>query len=241
MTAHVDRTAPLPDVATTVQRVRTRAAVVTLRPGPAGPGSPELRDEPGHVWYVSYGSNLLRDRFDRYLLGGRLPGLDVEYPGGPATAPATADRPVVLPGSLRLAGEAPAWGGGGVCFWDRTPGGSGVLARAWRVTLAQFREVVHLENGGELRRQAPWSDAVLRDGEGSVGEAWYGRLVRCGRLDDEPALTFTAPRGALPPSCSPSPRYRTVVADGLLETFGPAPHGSLTRAEADAYLAAAGA
>lgn len=224
-----------------LDRVRAAPDVVGLLPtGPSGPTGPTDADRrPDHVWYVSYGSNLLRERFERYLLGGRLPGLDVVYPGGEHLAPASADRAVVLPGALRFALDAPSWGGGGVAFWDPAAPGPGVLARAWRVRLTQFLEVVHLENGGRDRRAAPWPAEVLRDGEARSGEGWYSRLLVAGRLGDEPALTFTHPTPGDLVTRAPSPAYRSVVARGVTETFGAPPCGGLEHADASAYLDAA--
>jgi hypothetical protein len=220
-----------------VRRVRAASDVVDLvgGAGPAAAGGPT----PSHVWYVSYGSNLLRARLERYLLGGRLAGLDVDYPGGPATAPASDERAVVLPGRLRFALDAPPWGGGGVCFWDPAGAGEGVLARAWRMTLRQYLEVVHLENGGTGRVAVPWRPEVLRDGEVLVDDGWYGRLVLAGRVAGEPALTFTSPRPGVLATRAPSPRYRQVVEAGLVETFGAAARGGLTPDEAVGYVTAA--
>ncbi|MGJ7441982.1 hypothetical protein [Aquipuribacter sp. MA13-6] len=217
-----------------------RAADVTdlhpeaLRPEDLHPvGGPP---RPEHVWYVSYGSNLLRERFEVYLLGGRVAGLDREYPGGPGTAPATGDRAVVLPGRLRFALQAPSWGGGGVAFWDPAGSGPGVLARAWRVRREQFLEVVHMENGGLDRRAAPWPPGVLRTGEARVGEGWYSRLLRPGLLHGEPLLTFTHPRPGTLATREPSPAYRAVVARGVVETFGTTPRGGMTPSDAETYL-----
>ncbi|MFC3690094.1 histone deacetylase [Aquipuribacter hungaricus] len=203
----------------------------------AAPGAPPA--DPSHVWYVSYGSNLLRERFEVYLLGGTVAGLDRTYPGGPGTAPASAERPVVLPGRLRFGHDAPQWGGGGVAFWDPDGHGPGVLARAWRVTLRQYLEVVHLENGGTARLAAPWPDRVLADGGAVLDEGWYGRLVVVGALDGEPALTFTAPAPAAVPPGPPSSRYAGVVARGLVETFGAPARGGLDDGGARRYLRAA--
>ncbi len=220
-----------------LERVRRSPAVVDLSAGcpvvSDGPAVPE------HVWYVSYGSNLLAERFAVYLLGGRVPGLDRTYPGGPSTAPALDERPVVLPGRLVLALDAPQWGGGGVAFWDPCGDGPGVLARAWRVTLRQYLEVVHLENGGTHRQAARWPAQVLRDGTALLDDGWYGRLVLAGRIAGEPVLTFTHPRPGGLTHRAPSDRYADVVTRGLLETFGRPAHGGLTAADADGYLTAA--
>lgn len=201
--------------------------------GVSGSGSPSV---PDHVWYVSYGSNLLRERFEVYLLGGRVPGLAREYPGGEGTSPATGDRAVVLPGRLRFSLDAPSWGGGGVAFWDPAGTGPGVLARAWRVRRQQFLEVVHLENGGTDRRAAPWPPDVLRTGEARVGDGWYSRLLRPGWLAGEPLLTFTHPRPGTLVTCEPSPAYRSVVARGAVETFADQERGGLDPADAETYL-----
>lgn len=222
-----------------LDRVRAAADVQV----PATGGGPDAAagptTAPEHVWYVSYGSNLLRERFEAYLLGGTVAGLDRTYPGGPGTAPASADRPVVLPGRLLTALDAPAWGGGGVAFWDPDAPGPGVLARAWRVTLRQYLEVVHLENGGTARTPAPWPEQVFRDGAAVLDEGWYGRLVLVGYLSGEPALTFTHPTpGRLVPR-APSARYAGTVARGLVETFAGPGAGGLRDEEADAYLSAA--
>lgn len=243
-TSRATLTGPTGPAAAVVERARTGQDVTDL--GVLTPaehvrtvGRPERDGRPEHVWYVSYGSNLLRERFERYLLGGRLPGLDVVYPSGPDLAPATDDRAVVLPGRLRFALDAPSWGGGGVAFWDPVGPGPGVLARAWRVRLSQFLEVVHLENGGRDRRAALWPDDVLRTGRALVGDGWYSRLLCPGRLGEEPALTFTHPDPAVPPTRAPSPAYRSVVARGVVETFAAPDRGGLDDADADAYLAGA--
>ncbi|WP_380168855.1 hypothetical protein [Jannaschia sp. R86511] len=234
-----------PTAATVLQRVAAAPDVVTVAPSrattdhahPEHPGDPAHPGHPAHVWYVSYGSNLLRERFEVYLLGGRVPGLDREYPGGTGTSRATGERAVLLPGVLRLALDAPSWGGGGVAFWDPTGPGPGVLARAWRVRREQFLEVVHLENGGTDRRGAPWPVQVLRTGTADVGDGWYRRLLSPGSLDGEPLLTFTHPDAGTLATRAPSPAYRSVVARGLVETFAAPGRGALGPTDAQAYLA----
>lgn len=209
--------------------------VVDLR-GAATPG-PSSAD-PEHVWYVSYGSNLLRERFEVYLLGGSFSGLAQEYPGGPDTSAASDERAVVLPGRLRFALDAPAWGGGGVAMWQPGPG-PGVLARAWRVTLRQFLEFVHLENGGQDRRAAPWPAGVLSSGSARTGDGWYSRLIHPGDIRGEPALTFTNPEPELLTTRGPSPAYREVVTSGVVQTFGGDSRGGLSGADAADYVSEA--
>lgn len=233
----------MPTAAEVVRRARAAADVTTVIAAARPEGRPDDRpdDRPGpeHVWYVSYGSNLLRERFEAYLLGGRVPGLDREYPPAPGAGPASDERAVVLPGRLRFALDAPAWGGGGVAFWDPDAAGPGVLARAWRVRLRQFLEVVHLENGGPDRRAAPWPRPVLRQGRAVVGGGWYGLLLHPGDLAGEPLLTFTHPEPGSLVTAAPSPAYRDVVRRGLVQTFRADARGGLDDDSARAYLDAA--
>ena len=44
----------------------------------------------GRVWYASYGSNLLAERFGYYLSGGALPGQEVGHIGARDSTPARA-------------------------------------------------------------------------------------------------------------------------------------------------------
>ena len=171
---------------------------------------------PSHVWYASYGSNLLRERFEVYLLGGTVAGLE-----------------------LLTALEASYWGGGGVAFWDPDGVGAGVLVRAWRVRLEQFLEVVHLENGGRTRQSAPWPAEVLSRGEARAGDGWYGRLVCPGVVAGEPVLTFTHPDPAALVPTVPSAAYRDVVHRGVVEAFGARSRGGLDARDAAAYVAGA--
>lgn len=227
------RPGPTPTARDVLGRVRAGGDVLDLTatvPSLSGTGTPS------HVWYVAYGSNLLAERFEVYLSGGGLDGLDRTYPGGATAGPASGERAVVLPGRLRFALDAPQWGGGGVAFWDPRGVGPGVLARAWRVRLRQFLEVLHLENGGTDRVAVPWPAGVLSLGSALVDQEWYGRLVLAGHLDGEPALSFTHPTPDALPTRPPSSRYAGVVARGLVEAFGPAARGGLTADEAGTYL-----
>ena len=69
----------------------------------------------GDVWYVSYGSNMSRDRL-RLHRGWSRP-VAPELPRCPGHLPSRRSVAVDLPGSLYFAGESPQWGGG-VAFYD---------------------------------------------------------------------------------------------------------------------------
>lgn len=70
-----------------------------------------------YVWYVSYGSNMARDRLACYLQGGRPPGAMVTYPGARDATLPRAEAGIELPGTIYFASESKVWGGG-MAFYD---------------------------------------------------------------------------------------------------------------------------
>jgi len=70
------------------------------------------------VLYVSYGSNLLRERFMAYITGGRFAGSSAAHPGCRDASPPREELTLRLPYALHFARESVHWGGGGVCFLD---------------------------------------------------------------------------------------------------------------------------
>ena len=211
---------------------RLRAAPDVTSPSRGGvPGS-----APRRLWYVSYGSNLLRARFLTYLLGGRPEGSTRVHPAGDHPRPPAGEAALLLPGSVRFARDAPSWGGGGVAFWDPDDG-PGTPARGWLVDLPQFEELLHMENGGLRRVRMPVPDELWSQGTCTVGHGWYPRLVLVGLVHGEPAVTFTSAVGDPSLPTPPGPAYARVVARGLAETFGAPGRGAVTEDEAAGYVA----
>lgn len=124
------------------------------------------------VWYASFGSNILSERFACYLEGGRIEGMIRDMPGSRDPSPPTEWRRWDdLPHRLFFAHSSPTWDGGGVAFVDfgedlavagdapETPSRAesvapethrsalGVSYRLYRVTLEQFNDVLAQENG----------------------------------------------------------------------------------------------
>lgn len=167
-----------------------------------------------HVWYVSYGSNLSRQRFERYLHGGTPAGGRRRYRGARDRTPPAGDRPWQLPWRLRFGGASRTWGGG-MAFVDVAVRGR-TLARMYRLTAGQFADVHAQENGGDAR---PTDLFALRPGEPvRAGGGNYPMIVACGRVDDKPVVTFTAQ--APPPPAAPAAAYLRTIAAGLAESHG---------------------
>ncbi len=175
------------------------------------------------VWYVSYGSNMCRERLMCYLRGGRPPGAHRTYSGARDHTPPRADVAVDLPGRVYFAGDSPVWGGG-VAFYDPNgnPPKGGTPARGYLLTAGQFADVAAQEMGRE-----PGVDdlleQVLREhlpgGRYEAGPGAYETLVEVGRRDDIPMLTFTAPYAAdAVTHTPPSTPYRRMIGEGLRES-----------------------
>ena len=184
----------------------------------------------GRVWYASYGSNLLAERFGYYLSGGALPGQEVGHIGARDSTPARASATWAVPHALHFGGDALRWGGGGVCFIDPRPGSGTAVVRLWNVTREQFDDVAAQENGLEPGSLDVDHDAAIDAGHLDVHERRYGRVLYCGRYEGDPVFTFTGHE--LRANSAPGDAYMTVVARGLVEC-------GLSPDEAAAYLMAA--
>lgn len=169
------------------------------------------------LWYVGYGSNLDRDRFLRYLTGGRAAGARRAVPGARDTTPPADERAVVVPGRMFFGWESPTWGGG-VSFLDADADDT-AYGRAYLLTEAQFADVaaqeMHQEPGQDLDLAH-----VLEHRRHALGPGRYETLHLLGELEGTPMLTFTAddPRSlGLNP---PVPAYLAILARGLRDTHG---------------------
>lgn len=177
---------------------------------------------PPEVWYVSYGSNLSRDRFLCYLQGGRPPGATVTYAGARDQRHPVEDHPVDLPGRLYFAGESATWGGG-VAFYDHDSPGR-TAARAYRITASQFVDVAAQEMHRLPDESDPLEEIVvggLHAGRHEAGPGHYETLIEVGRHEGLPMLTFTAPHGHdAVPHTRPRSNYVAMLAQGLRESRG---------------------
>lgn len=169
------------------------------------------------VWYVSYGSNMSRDRLGCYLAGGRPPGAATSYVGARDQSLPREEVAVDLPGRLYFAGESPVWGGG-VAFYDHDEPGP-TPARAYRITVQQFADVAAQEMHRIPMEGDPLEEVVLAGldaGRHEAGPGHYETLIEVGRLEGLPMLTFTAPHGCdAVPHTQPAPAYLAMLADGL--------------------------
>lgn len=172
------------------------------------------------VWYVSYGSNMSRDRLACYLQGGRPPGAHVTYPGARNPAPPVAEIGIELPGSIYFAGCSTVWGGGGMAFYDHNAPGP-TPAKAYLVTAEQFADVADQEMHRPPSANNPLEQLAVELPAGSthsVGPGGYETLVVLGHRDGVPMVTFTSAHGSeAVPHTVPVEAYLSMLRRGVAE------------------------
>ena len=187
------------------------------------------------VWYAGYGSNLLRERFDCYIEGGKPPGSTKDYSGCRDKSAPRADRPIALHHALYFADHSNAWNGA-VAFIRRAASDAVTHARMYQITYGQFNDVVRQENGRRVPGDVivPPYDELARRSDWQVGGIrLYGRLLKVGMQDQYPILTFTATNDDFAIG-APSEAYIRMILSGLAETYP-----SLGKSDILAYLSQA--
>lgn len=166
-----------------------------------------------YVWYVSYGSNMLYERFMCYIAGGRFKNADRVHPACRDTNPPIAKCTYEIPYNMYFGNNSSSWGGKGVCFIDTSMPGK-ALGVAYLISKEQFRHVSCQENGGA----AP---------ENSLN--WYNEVVELGTKDGCKVLTITNAKTR--PHRKPAGTYMETLREGLCENYK-----ELHCTEIDAYL-----
>ena len=155
-----------------------------------------------YVWYVGYGSNLSRQRFLCYIVGGKPAyGFESAIPASGCADKSLPleDRPIVIPHSLYFAlpdgkQSTSNWGIGGVAFLSADKTDDICLARMWKVSQEQYEDI---------RRQE--------------GRSWYDKEIKIGEADGFPIVTITNSRSLN--VRSPSEGYLKTIIEGLKEKF----------------------
>ena len=148
------------------------------------------------VWYVGYGSNLSRERFECYIQGGKPKYSTKKSPYSrmsDPTPPANAYR-CDVPYEIYFAKESPNWNNKGVAFIDDLKPGY-TFGRMWLIKKKQYDELRSLE-----------------------GKTWYDKEILLGKKDSIPIYTITH-SNRYKPDVSPSEGYLKTMEEGLAEIF----------------------
>jgi hypothetical protein len=183
-----------------------------------------FQNKPTHVWYASYGSNLLRERFLCYIVGGTPEGARRNHTGSTDTTLPLQDRSIAIPYPLYFAEMSESWQDAGVAFiTEQRTVKDATLGRMYLITAEQFAHVVRQENGLEPDDESLNLDLIETEKQGNhiIGTGWYGRVMYLGREKGYPIFTFTSPKSVydiLP--TSPSENYLRTIGRGIQQTYG---------------------
>lgn len=174
-----------------------------------------------HVWYASYGSNLLESRFHCYILGGQPEGSTKIYKGcNDKTLPISNEK-ISINSELYFAKKSKTWNFGGVAFINTDFNDQvQTLGRMYLITLEQFIDVIKQENNheGEL-----FIDFEKAERLGSIvfkEKSWYGNLIYLGDQIGYPIFTFTNKSNIDEQHInSPNEKYLLTIMKGLSETY----------------------
>ena len=180
-----------------------------------------------HVWYCSYGSNLLIERFRLYIEGGTASFITKEFRGCTDKSMPVRDEGFSIPHELYFSKKARQWENRGVAFIEATPKKEAkTFCRIYKITREQFIEIVQQENGQEpdvlklsidFDKLTDQKSILLTDYE---NEGWYPKLLLIGFKDQIPVLTFTSNWKKDEISYSkPGGKYLNVIAKGIKESF----------------------
>ena len=153
-----------------------------------------------YVWYVSYGSNMLNERFMCYIKGGSFEGSRYRQTCSDTTPP-LAVRTFEIPYDMYFGNTSGSWQDCGVSFLDVSKRGK-ALGVAYLITKDQFRHVCAEENGGRAPEE---------------GYSWYDDIIDLGVMDGFEVKTIT--NRNLRPYNDPCLEYKKTLIKGIKENW----------------------
>lgn len=169
------------------------------------------------IWYASYGSNLLADRFYYYIRGGAPLGAKTEYAGCRNKKLPSKIEELSINGEIYFAKKSRTWNDGGVAFLDTSSNHIKTLSRIYLITEQQFIDVVKQENGGkEIELNF---DEARQNGRSQIKNVlWYNNLIYLGDKDGFPIFTFTHnDLSCINEINKPDKSYLKIIIEGLKE------------------------
>lgn len=171
-----------------------------------------------YVWYLSYGSNLSKDRFLCYIQGGTPFGsLKCETGCRDKNLP-LKDEPYEISYPLYFSKKSARWNGGVAFISKHEEANTKTLARMYLISEEQFMDVISQENNG-----VPVSfilDEVKKEKSKQISNNWYGNILYIGEKDSYPIFSFTSNEDIDDVLFTkPSKAYLNTIALGIKETF----------------------
>ncbi len=175
------------------------------------------------VWYASYGSNILKNRFMCYIQGGKLEGSTKEYDGCSNKKPPIEEVSIIIPHELYFSKRSRTWENKAVAFIkSQINEKSKTYGRMYLITKQQFIEIVRQESCYRPNDSSINIDfeSTVANGETQIPPNWYSRIIYLGAEKGYPIFTFTARwnDNEISPN-APGGKYLCTIIKGLKETF----------------------
>lgn len=172
------------------------------------------------IWYASYGSNLLRERFLCYIQGGTPEGRTNTYPGCSDSTLPRDDKTIAIQSKIYFAKQSKGWNGGGVGFIEnKIDSNTSTLGRMYLITKEQFIEVFKQEI--QSTEDIKINFAACIDSKSLIFKksSWYGNLIHLGEENDFPIFTFTSVKDFKDEINKPNEEYLKTIIKGIKETY----------------------
>ncbi|WP_295723523.1 gamma-glutamylcyclotransferase [uncultured Methanobrevibacter sp.] len=153
-----------------------------------------------YVWYVSYGSNMLKERLLCYIQGGPFRGSKYRQPCEDTSLPLLV-KPFKVPYDMYFGNTSASWEEGGVSFLDISKPGN-AFGVAYLITKKQFEHIVVQENSGRPPKE---------------GYGWYENIINLGMMKGFNVLTIT--NNNLRPYNTPCDTYSDILHEGIKENW----------------------
>lgn len=170
-----------------------------------------------YVWYACYGSNLLGERFNCYIAGGKPEGSLRTYIGCTDKTIPEQSKPLEIKAELYFAKKSKIWSGGGVAFIQPNEQKL-TLGKLYLITKAQFYELVKQEMRFEGIFEPDLNLAIKNGYLITQPETWYGKILFLGFEEEIPIFTFTNVDFLEFEINTPNEHYLKKIIVGLKET-----------------------
>ena len=173
-----------------------------------------------YVWYVTYGSNMLRERFMVYINGGRFRGKgkgqgqgNWKYKPCNNNSPPLADKLFPIPYELYYGQKSKTWS-----YVDIASKETGSEKRI--CPGVAFIDADRLDTGTTLGRAYLITEEQFFHIQEQEGSEWYKRVVEMGKdAGGIPYKTFTGTRRY--DYNAPHENYTNIMFEGICETYYP--------------------
>ncbi|KAL2462980.1 Histone deacetylase 5 [Forsythia ovata] len=199
------------------------------------------------IWYATFGSNINKSRFDCYIEGGQMEGMQKPCVGSVDKSQPKEIMWKTFPHRLFFARDrSDTWGPGGVAFLHPESNiQEKTYMHLYKITLEQFNDVLLQENASSRDMIRPLFDLTsLQTIETEkcisvelVQKGWYHNVVYLGKENNIPILTMTCTLSDIDdfksgkfPVNSPAKAYANTLVEGLVQGK------QLSKAEAIAYI-----